>query len=933
MTSEHATPCCNPVRIMSVPLLQARSPRLFGLFVCLLMVATAALAGTTGKVAGKIIDSESKEGLIGAAVMIEGTTLGGAADIDGNYFILNVPPGKVNLRISSVGYAAKTIMGIQVTSDQTSTVDAGLTPQSLQGEEVTIIAERELVQQDRTFGSSSVPTEELDALPITNLNQAVEIQAGIVDGHFRGGRSGEVLYLVDGVSITDAYDNSQGTQIDQAAVQELQVISGTFNAEYGQAQSGVVNIITKEGGDKYNVRLGSEFGDYLSTRESTFMHINNVSPTAIQDYRVTVDGPVPRTRNLYFYANGRYQRDDGWLYGKRRWGLEHKVLATDSGFNVFPNYGDNSWASMNSNFERFGYGKLTWSASPTTKLTYSNNTSKRIYRDFDNGYKFLPDATKRRYRNGYTNLLKFNQTLTKRIFYELNYTNTFSEYHDFVYPSATDSRYVHPAYNDFNPAYTLEVAGNDLSRFRRWTQTNEFAGYLSAQATELHLLKAGFDVKLHQLFYEDINLIPADPNALFNPSGQPDYLVFQSAVPDVSSPSHDKYLNKPAELGIFVQDKFELRSLIINAGLRYDYFDPDGRLPVDPKDPSIYEPLLPDSVYQAEHGSLPNPGWWYKKVSAKSRISPRLGIAYPMSDQGVFHFSYGHFVQRPTFERMYTNPEFELESGVGLNTVMGNPDLKMEETVSYEFGFQQQIAADVAINTSIFYRDIRNLVATDKIVETYKSGTKYAQYVNRSFGEVKGITLSIDRRLAGNFSAFLDYTYQTADGDASNPQNAYNASRGNNPREPNRQLVPLDWDRRHTINVSATYAVPRSDGWGGTILATYGSGLPYSPVNQGIRTGYENDGRKPDYKNVDLSAFKKFRLDEQYSLTLSAMIQNVFDIANENGVYNDTGRAGYSQEERTAYEVPYINSLEEVYTNPSFYSRPRVVRVGLEVAW
>lgn len=932
MASEYDSSWCNPVRTMNALVLQARSLRLFGLFLCLTL-ASHAQAGVTGKIAGKVIDSENKEGLIGAAVMIEGTSLGGAANLDGDYFILNVSPGRVTLRITSVGYATKTIQGIQVVADQTATVDISLTPESLQGEEVTIIAERELVQQDRTFGSSSVPTEELEALPITNLNQAVEIQAGIVDGHFRGGRSGEVLYLVDGVSITDAYDNSQGTQIDQAAVQELQVISGTFNAEYGQAQSGVVNIITKEGGDKYNIRVGSEFGDYLSTRESTFMHINNVSPLAIQDYRVTVDGPVPRLKNLYFYANGRYQRDEGWLFGKRRWGLEHQVQPSDSGYNWWPEFGDNSWASMNSNFERFGYGKLTWSASPKVKMTYSNNTSMRIYRDFDNGRKFLPDATKRRYRNGYTNILKLNHTLSKRIFYEGGYTHSFSEYHDFLYEDAFDSRYVHPAYDDFNPSYTLEIAGNDLSRFRRWTQTHEFLGNLSAQATDLHLLKGGFDLKLHELFYEDINLVPADPNALFNPSGAPDFLVFDPAIPDVSSPGHDKYVNQPWELGLYLQDKFELRSLIINAGLRFDYFEPDGRLPADPKDPSIYEPLLPDSVYVATHGSTPDPSWWYEDVPAKSRVSPRLGIAYPMSDQGVFHFSYGHFVQRPTFERMYSNPEFELESGVGLNTVMGNPDLKTEETVSYEFGFQQQIAADLAINTSIFYRDIRNLVATDKIVETYKSGTKYAQYVNRSFGEVKGITLSLDRRLAGNVSAFLDYTYQTAAGDASNPQNAYNASRGDNPREPNRQLVPLDWDRRHTINLSATYTVPKPTGWGATVLGTFGSGLPYTPVNQGIRTGFENDGRKPDYMNVDLSAYKKFRLNEEYSLVLTTMIQNAFDIANETNVYTDTGRAGYSQEEQLAYEQPYINTLEEVYTNPSYYSRPRMVRVGMEVAW
>jgi outer membrane receptor for ferrienterochelin and colicin len=254
----------------------------------------------------------------------------------------------------------------------------------------------------------------------------------------------------------------------------------------------------------------------------------------------------------------------------------------------------------------------------------------------------------------------------------------------------------------------------------------------------------------------------------------------------------------------------------------------------------------------------------------------------------------------------------------------------MEETVSYEFGFQQQIAEDISLNTTLYYRDIRNLVATDLIVETYKSGTKYSQYVNRSFGEVKGVTLSLDRRLADNVSAFVDYTYQTAAGDASDPQNQFNASRGDHPRAVEKQLVPLNWDRRHSLNGSVTYAKPS---WGGTLLGTYGSGLPYTPQNQGIRTGFENDGRKPEYFNVDLSAFKKFHLNKKYELVLTTTVQNAFDIANENNVFNDTGRAGYSQEEQLAVELPEINTLDEVFTNPSNYSRPRVVRVGLEVAW
>jgi hypothetical protein len=195
---------------------------------------------------------------------------------------------------------------------------------------------------------------------------------------------------------------------------------------------------------------------------------------------------------------------------------------------------------------------------------------------------------------------------------------------------------------------------------------------------------------------------------------------------------------------------------------------------------------------------------------------------------------------------------------------------------------------------------------------------------------VKGFTLSLDKRMANRYSAFLDYTFQNAQGDASDPQSAFNDLKGNNPRQPLRQLVPLNWDRRHTLNASVTYMTPNPSNWGATLVVKYGSGLPYSPVNQGIRTGFENDGRRPGFYSLDLLAFKAFRLapGTQRQLLLLLTVQNLLDTKNEDNVYADTGRAGYSQEESRATEVSDLNTLTEVFTNPTYYSRPRMVRIG-----
>lgn len=892
------------------------------------LLATTALAGTVGKIAGIVTEAETGDPVIGAAVQVEGTTLGAAADIDGNYFILNVPPGLVTIRCSAIGYAPRTIQGIQITSDQTSTVNFALEPESLQGEEVVVVAERELIEPDRTFATSTVAASEIAALPVTSLNQVVEIQAGVVDGHFRGGRKGEEVYLLDGVSITDAYDNTQGTQVDNAIVEELQVISGTFNAEYGQAMSGVVSIVTKEGSSEYHGTLSSEFGDYLSTDKDIFLHIDDVSPTAIQDYTGSLSGPVPYIKGMSFFANLRYLSDSGWLMGERRfmptWEFENFLLTATEEVDSSDILGDNSVVDMNRNYEAFGLGKITYPLSPTLKLNYSTVFSTRAYKDFSQDWKYCPDGDLRRFRDGRTNTIKLNHTLSGSAFYELAVSNSFTEYHHFTFEDANDSRYVDPNWSIQDAANILNFAGTNNQRFRRWTNTYQTFGQLSWQANRLHLLKMGFDVKMHELTYEDINL--EDPNAVGADEGGVD-IFWEPHILDVNTLSHDFYNNHPYELAFYFQDKFELPSLIINAGLRLDYFEPDGKILSDPKDPNVYNPLLTERAAQSLEERMT---YWYKDATPKVRISPRLGIAYPMTDQGVFHFSYGHFVQRPTFERMYANPEWELEPGVGLNTVMGNPDLDMEETVTYEFGLQQQLTQSVALNTTIFFRDIRNLVATDRIVETYSSGTKYSQYVNRSFGEVKGITFSFDKRFDYNFSAFVDYTYQVAEGNASDPQSAYNSLKGDSPREPESQLVPLDWDRRHTLNGSFTYSIPRADGWGVTLLGTYGSGTPYSPDDRGVRTGFENDGRKPDYYNVDLSAFKNFPFGNSgQKFVLLLTVQNLADIRNENTVYNTTGRAGTTTQDDTLPEDSRWMTLAETFNNPSHYSRPRMVKVGV----
>jgi len=107
--------------------------------------------GTTGKIAGKISDAVTGDPLPFVNVIVLGTTIGGASDIDGNYSILNIPPGNYNVKASAIGYNAVTVTNVRVSIDLTTQVDFQLNETSLQlGQDVVVVATKPLIQKDLT---------------------------------------------------------------------------------------------------------------------------------------------------------------------------------------------------------------------------------------------------------------------------------------------------------------------------------------------------------------------------------------------------------------------------------------------------------------------------------------------------------------------------------------------------------------------------------------------------------------------------------------------------------------------------------------------------------------------------------------------------------------------------------------------------------------
>lgn len=923
------------------------------LFLALLIFSPmggAAWAGTTGKIAGAVADAETGEVLPGVNVIIEGTHLGAATDLEGDYAILNIPPGTYSLKATMIGYREGRAINVNVSIDFTTTVDFHLQPAVLEiGDAIVITAERPLVRLDLTSSQAVVGAEEISEMPVEDMADVLGLQAGVVEDagggiHVRGGRASEVAYQLDGISVTDPFSGMKAVEIENMAVQELQVISGTFNAEYGQAMSGIVNIVTKEGGDRLAGNLSLCSGDYLSSHEDIFYNIDDRNPFDIVDFQAGLNGPIPGLgRKLSFFSSIRSLADDGHLYGRRLFNPSDDP--TDSAY-TWPSPDTAQAVAMNRKKRTSLQSKLTYKLSPTVKFAWGTSGDKSNCRAFSHDFLYNPDGDYQHHHRSWSHSVHLNHSLSPKAFYTAKLSRFFYDYRYYVFQDPEeildkiskgeqiDSRYVDPDLLNNNIA-NFRSGGTEMWHFYRNTTTTVGKFDITSQITKTHQAKAGIELRKHRLCLHEFELIPREEDGVRIEPFVPD-------IPPIESPLHNEYAHHPVEASAYIQDKMEFKDMIVNVGFRYDFFEPDGRVPTDLRDPhndsyttNIWDDQLDSLVTVTgldpvkpfnEDGSYNYWRYKYREAKPKHQFSPRIGIAYPITEQGAIHFSYGHFFQIPTFEHLYADPEFEVEKG--LTTRMGNADLNPQKSVIYEIGLQQQLSERIGMDVTGFYKDMRDLLGTE-IHEIYQMGHKYALYVNRDYGNVRGITLALNKRRSGLLSASIDYTYQVAEGNASDPNATFWDNQSIPPRESEKQVVPLDWDQTHTLNFSVTLSEP--DSWGIGILGRLGSGLPYTPAYQHQRTGFENSERKPPQYNFDLKAHKALKLGP-IGCSFFLKIYNLFDRMNESDVYSDTGRAGYTLTRSTG-EVTGPLTYDDYYRRAEYYSAPRQVRAGISIGF
>ncbi len=881
----------------AVKFLMTRAHLLTYILITLLMPGVV-LPGTTGKIAGKVRDKESGEPLVGANLMIVGTTLGASSDPNGEYFILQLPPGHYKVRASLLGYQAVLQENISVTSDLTATVDFTLSTKAIEGKEVVVVAERPMVQKDVTYSMHTVSSEEIARIPnVRNIQSVIRIQPGVVGSNVRGGRARETVYLVDGVPVANPVSGGySGINIPPDAIAELTMITGGFSAEYGQAQSGVVNIVTKEGGERWSggmlwrsdrlIKTNSQNSDYMS---------------------LSLSGPEPVTTSLGFDALGSL-----FVFASGDVDLTDTYVPSGGKRKTFYAFG----IPLRGRYEnRYSVNvKLSDHISPNHTLSLSYRKSENRSNPYDHFWKYLPDRMLTQTNEDIQWMLSWNHVLNPKTFYTFRFSQLSHRHNagvDGMLPPNYPSQYA--AVGDVNKdgfadAGSPQFWGQD--GIDSWTGKAD----VSSQVHSRHLIQGG----LEWVYYKMSETSISYPGWRYAgrdtiPGLWPEYGGIRTA-----------YEVFPSSGALYAQDKMEFEGLIVNLGVRYDFW--------------IAGKQVESRGYRNDWES--RTGLKSEIEAVKGNLSPRIGISYPIAENTVMYFSYGRFTQLPSLLQVYR------DAYVGQTA--GNPySLNSEVSSAYEAGFSHQFREDMLLELKGFLKDVSGLVGLSVVGHF---GLPMVMYVNKDYGTTRGFELQLKKRYNNYTSGTISYTLAWAYGRSSDPNQEVSLLAAFAPPLRLRDYR-LNWDQRHTLNVDfhirsqkddhiELFGFRLPDRWGIDFLWRFGSGFPYTPPTRGdLIQPPINAATGPWSSTVDMQIEKSFDLfGTNCGLFIEAL--NLFDRKNVNTAFlNPATGKPFKFGDTTVRTIDQpdfrIYNWEEMQTllNPLRVGPGRQINVGFRVNW
>jgi len=894
-----------------------------------LLLPVLSFASVTGKIAGKVVDKSTGQALPGANVMIEGTSYGASTDVNGEFFILNIPPSRVSVTASMIGYGRVRMEDVIVSTNATSTLLFRLQQTVLEGEVVVVRADPMTTRKDQTSSVRHVTSETIQTLPVENLQAVINLQAGVVNGHFRGGRQNEVAYMIDGLPVGDAFSRDERqAEVENEVVEDIEIISGTFNAEYGKAMSGVVNVVTKDGGNTWSGGASGQFGNYLTAHDDVFIGLKPAQFDRKVNWRFNVSGPLLKDR-LFLLGNLRVRDENNHLNGIYRFNpYDYSDYRSNRPEDWYSEHtGDNAYVPMDKYKGYTLYGKLVFKPANALKIALSVNNGESTSGFYSHYYMYNPKALPQSHDRSTNAILSFNHMFSKKGFQELKVMAVDRWDGTYVYRNPNDSRYVNDWYS-LNPGPGFSTGGNDKTHSQSYTKKLDVKYDLNLQVSGHHNLKTGLLATsndkniLNRTIVNELRNSTLDrlQDTVFTATGMKiRYPHYVPVILDDSTAYADLYRKKPVEFSAYIEDKMEYEDLVINLGVRYDWFDPRTDVPSNWRNPAN----------QLRYDGNPERMSTYSAAKPSSQLSPRFGLAYTLGSAAKLHFSYGHFFQVPDAYAMYQTHNFLIVNSDFAST-LGNPELKPEKSVKYEIGLWQELVKGVGLDVVLYYADVYNLLST-RVLTTYND-VKYGQFTNKDYGNRRGLEIGLTAD-SGPFHGALNYTLQYTLGNADDPLQTFNRAGSN--IDPIKRLIPLAWDQRHTLNVSAGIQSRRA---GASLIYYYNSGTPFTwtPLDNSLLAFvnlYPNNSTIPASGRVDLNGHYDIPLRRRLSLRFSLLVYNLLDAKNELYVDATTGRANQS----IVRDVDLINhhsDFTDYYAtiyNPAAFSAPREVKFSIGI--
>lgn len=941
--------------------------RLFHLTLSLFCLSLTGYAQeATATLTGQIKDAVTGRPLPpGATVVLVGTYNGGATDYDGNYVINKIKPGDYQVKVQFLGYETKIFNEISFTPGETKTLNITLKEQTESLDEVTVVGRSSQIDLEQAASEVRIKQEDIAQMNVRDVQEILGMQAGVIktqDGlQIRGARVYETEYIVDGISAQDPLAGTGfGVDVSSSSISSIDLITGGAGAEYGGGSAGVVNTKIREGSEKF---------EFAGSWQRDFIANNDVSTSFNTDrVEVSLGTPIPGTKNklTLFTSASIYMTDE--YFGSTANQLNSSLLPENS--DLWAPRQTNSWTHTL---------KLAYKIRSGTKITITNQHSLNINQNtrslqivgFDailtpgfqyNRSKNLDNATTYTHHSNLT-AINLNHLINKRwglsfslgrLFTNLRADANGREFRSGTVDQILDEDFIitYPV-GIFNPGsqfginFVLPGDGlvNNGGISSVWHDHYAEEYTFNAKATfipsKVHELSFGVQNKFKEYQWVDVTRSWV---------GAPIQISETESTPSISiGSSNDIWTVNPIEGGIFFQDKITYKGIIATLGARVNYWAP-GKFADDavanPEAPVIDQ--IRDDYNEKTFGLL--------GLRWKARILPKINVSFPVTENNVLYFNYGHSMRLPHPRFMYAGLDPVYQDRSFLSS-LGNPDLDPEVNVSYEVGLKSKVTKDLAVTFTAYNNNRFDYIVSRSAIVSDQTGRPVTKtlFINQDYAKIYGVELGINYRIGKYFKSFTNIAYQVARG------------KSNSARESSLQIAQngevaltseqfLAFDRPWNVNVGLIF-VPDSTlpvfglnltGFSAYLSYQYTSGYRYTPeeltgTNDIGRPVYEVQNDRfleetaEDWHNFDLKLTYNLplRLKGGKGISLTMEIRNLLNNQNAQVINPITGRAyeygddvpNTWRDPRPQYNGPQETGVDP--RNPARYLAPRQILYGL----